>query len=157
MTELIFTKKLDSLAPGGEIYSTLTLPFHARQKSRLKVTLDNGKEAGLLLPRGEALRDGQLLQTDDEKIVIRVCAAKENVSTASTDNPMLLASACYHLGNRHVALQIGDNSCRYLHDHVLDEMVIALGLIVTNEQVRFEPEDGAYKTAGTHHHHHHHD
>lgn len=152
---MIFTKKLDSLEPGVGIYSTLTLPYHSRQKSRLKVTLDNGEEAGLLLPRGETLRGGQLLQTGDEKIVIRVRAARENVSTASTDNPMLLASACYHLGNRHVALQIGDNWCRYLHDHVLDEMVMSLGLIVTNEQAPFEPEDGAYKTGGHHHHHHH--
>lgn len=155
MTELIFTKKLDSPAPGASIYSTLTLPYHARQKSRLKVTLDNGEEAGLLLPRGETLRDGQLLQTDDEKTIIRICTAGENVSTATTGNARLLASACYHLGNRHVALQIGDNWCRYLHDHVLDEMVVALGLTVVSEQAAFEPEDGAYKTGGYHHHHHH--
>jgi urease accessory protein len=153
MTELIFTKKLDSLEPSVSIYSTLTLPYHSRQKSRLKVTLDNGEEAGLLLPRGETLRDGQLLQSDDSKVVIQICAARESVSTASTDNPMLLASACYHLGNRHVALQIGDNGCRYLHDHVLDEMVIALGLTVVSEQAPFEPEDGAYKTGGHHHPH----
>jgi urease accessory protein len=154
MTELIFTKKLDSLARGVEVYSTLTLPYHSRQKSRLRVTLDNGEEAGLLLPRGETLRDGQLLQSDDGKIVIRVRAARESVSTATTEDPKLLATACYHLGNRHVALQVGDNWCRYLHDHVLDEMVASLGLEVAYEQAPFEPEDGAYKTGGHHHHHH---
>jgi urease accessory protein len=54
-------------------------------------------------------------------------------------------------------LQVGDNWCRYLHDHVLDEMVASLDLVVISEQAPFEPEDGAYKTAGQHHHHHHHD
>lgn len=153
---MVFVKKLDSLIPGVEVYSTLTLPYHSRQKSRLRVTLDNGEEAGLLLPRGETLRDGQLLQSDDDTTVIRVHAARESVSTATTEDPKLLATACYHLGNRHVALQVGDNWCRYLHDHVLDEMVESLGLKVVYEQAPFEPEDGAYKTAGQHHHHHHH-
>jgi urease accessory protein len=60
--------------------------------------------------------------------------------------------AAYHLGNRHVALQIDANRLRYLHDHVLDAMLAQLGLTVLQEQAPFEPESGAY--SGGHHHHH---
>jgi urease accessory protein len=144
MTELFFTKRLASLEPGVKILSSLTLPYHLRQKSRLKVKLDNGVEAGLILPRGETLRDGQLLSSEDGKHIIKIRAAAEVVSIASTDNPVLMARTCYHLGNRHVALQVGDNGCRYLADHVLDEMVRSLGLSIKNETAPFEPEDGAY-------------
>lgn len=144
MTELIFTKRIVSLEQGIEIFSSLTLPYHLRQKSRLKVKLDNGVEAGLILSRGETLRDGQLLSSEDGKHIIKVHAAVEAVSTASAGNPALMARTCYHLGNRHIALQIGDHWCRYLADHVLDDMVRSLGLSVKNETAPFEPEDGAY-------------
>ena len=131
---------------------SLTLPFELRQKSRLKATLDNGDEVGLMLPRGTVLRGGDCLRAEDGS-VIRVCAAKETVSTAKINDPHLFARACYHLGNRHVPLQIGENWLRYLHDHVLDDMLKGLGIQVTCEQATFEPEAGAY---GGHSHHHHH-
>ncbi len=75
---------------------------------------------------------------------VRVCAALETVSTARTGDALRLARACYHLGNRHVALQVGDGWVRYLPDHVLDDMVRGLGLTVREEPARFEPERGAY-------------
>jgi urease accessory protein len=71
------------------------------------------------------------------------------VSIARTDDALLLARAAYHLGNRHVALQIGPGWLRYLHDRVLDGMVRELGLTVAGEQAPFEPEAGAY--GGDHH------
>ena len=128
---------------------TLTLPFDARQKSRLRVTLDDGREAALILPRGRVLRSGDCLCAEDGTVV-RVQAANESVSTARSDDPVLLARVCYHLGNRHVALQVGSGWCRYLHDHVLDDMVIGLGIKVSEEQAPFEPESGAYAHAHTH-------
>lgn len=144
MQELVFTKRLFAVEKGRvSILSTLTLPFHERQKSRCRVALDNGMPAALSLPRGKALRAGDLLQAEDGS-VIEIRAATETVSTASSSSPLLLAHACYHLGNRHVPLQIGQGWCRYLHDHVLDEMVRALGLEVLAEQTPFEPVDGAY-------------
>lgn len=132
----------------------LSLPIDQRVKSRLKVTLDDGREAGLFLPRGQILRGGDLLQSTDG-LVIRVAAARETVSTVHSDNAHALARACYHLGNRHVPLQIAATWVRYQHDHVLDSMVAGLGLSVEVEQVPFEPEAGAYqRTAhGDHHHH----
>ncbi len=123
--------------------TTLTLPFELRQKSRLHTTLDDGTEAGIILDRGTVLRDGDLLRADNG-IVIAVRAAAEGVSTAYTNDEHLLARACYHLGNRHVPLQIGHGWLRYQHDHVLDEMVARLGLSVKVESAPFEPEAGAY-------------
>ncbi len=135
--------------------ATLTLPFEERQKSRLRTKLDDGKEAALLLPRGTVLRQGDLLKADNG-LVIEVHAAMEEVTTARTKDFHTLARACYHLGNRHIPLQIGDNWLRYLHDHVLDEMVRELGLDVHLEKTPFEPEAGAYQTSHGHNNGHNH-
>ena len=136
--------------------ATLTLPFELRQKSRLRVTLDDGREAGLVLERGTLLRGGDLLRADDGT-VIAVQAAPESVSTAFADDPVLLLRAAYHLGNRHIAVQVGDHWLRYLHDHVLDHMLEQLGLRVLPAQAAFEPEAGAYgsHSHGAHSHHDH--
>jgi len=128
--------------------ATLNLPFELRQKSRLRVRLSNGDEAGIVLSRGTILRHGDLLRATNG-LVIEVIAAPERVSTARTDDPFTFARACYHLGNRHVPLQIGAQWLRYAHDHVLDAMVRGLGLTVIEEVAPFEPEPGAY---GHHHH-----
>lgn len=132
---------------------TLSLPIDQRIKSRLQVTLDDGQQAGLFLPRGKVLRDGDLLQSSDG-LIVKVCAAHESVSTVHSDDALALARACYHLGNRHVPLQITAHWVRYQHDHVLDDMVAGLGLTVTVEQAPFEPEAGAYQSASGGHHHH---
>jgi urease accessory protein len=136
------------LSSPEETKVTLTLPFELRQKSRLRVSLDDGREAAVILPRGRVLRSGDCLRAEDGS-VIRIQAAEESVSTASSADPLLLARVCYHLGNRHVALQVGPGWCRYLHDHVLDEMVIGLGMDVREEKAPFEPESGAYGHAHT--------
>jgi urease accessory protein len=133
----------------------LVLPFSERAKSRLRASLDNGEEVGLFLDRGSVLRQGDLLLTDDGRVV-EVQAAEETVSTVHTDDGRLLARASYHLGNRHVALQIGPGWLRYSHDHVLDDMLRGLGLTVKVERAPFEPEGGAY-VASAHAHSHHHD
>ncbi|MGB2079435.1 MAG: urease accessory protein UreE [Vibrio sp.] len=134
--------------------TTLSLPINSRIKSRLRVVLDNGEEAGLFLPRGQTLRGGSLLKSECG-LVVEVIAAAESVSSVYCDDALLLNRVTYHLGNRHVPLQIGPGFVRYQHDHVLDDMVKGLGANVTCEQSPFEPEDGAYGgTSGGHHHHH---
>ena len=148
--ELQITERLNADLPAQ---ATLTLPFELRQKSRLRTRLDSGEEVGLFLPRGAVLRHGDRLRAADGRVV-EVRAAPETVSTARTDDPLRLARAAYHLGNRHVALQLGPGWLRYLHDHVLDGMVRELGLEVICEQAPFEPEVGAY--GGGHHHGHDH-
>ena len=136
------------LTQTGEINDGITLSFEQRQKSRQRVQLDSGTSAGLMLPRGTLLRGGDLLQADTG-FIAKVYAANEPVTTAHANNFQLLARGAYHLGNRHVALQVGETWLRYLADHVLDEMVVSLGLNVKHEHAPFEPEAGAY-----HDHHH---
>jgi len=132
----------------------LHLPFSERSRSRLRAVMDNGEEAGLFLERGTILRGGDLLLADDGRVV-EVQAAAESVSTVHSENALLLARACYHLGNRHVALQIGSGWLRYQHDHVLDDMLRGFGLVVHVELASFEPEGGAYVAhASTHTHSH---
>ena len=131
--------------------ATLSLPIDQRIKSRLKVTLDDGQEAGLFLPRGQVLRNGDLLQST-EGLVIQVHAAPEKVSTVHSEDAHSLARVAYHLGNRHVPLQITATWVRYQHDYVLDQMVVGLGLDVSIENAPFEPEAGAYKSASHGHH-----
>lgn len=138
------------------LYSTLTLTFAQRVKSRQKVELDNGEPAGLFLPRGSVLLQGQKILAESGEVV-EIRAAEEAVSTVYVEDPLLLARACYHLGNRHVALQIEPGFIRYQHDHVLDDMVRGLGLAVEPESAPFEPEAGAYDGGGHAHSHGHHE
>lgn len=138
------TTRIEEALEAGD---SLTLPFNMRQKSRFRARLDSGKEVGVALPRGSVLREGDRLRGEDGT-VISVHAAPEPVSTAFSRDPMAVARACYHLGNRHVPLQIGDTWVRYVHDHVLDGMVSALGLKVFFEHASFEPENGAYHGHG---------
>ena len=93
---------------------------------------------------------GDILQSENG-FTVQVQAAAETVSTVNTQDSLLFARVCYHLGNRHVAVQIDPNRIRYLHDHVLDDMVKGLGCEVVVEQASFEPEAGAYE----HHQHSH--
>lgn len=130
---------------------TLTLPFESRQKARLHTKLDNGSEAGLFLPRGQVLRSGDKLQAETGEVV-EIISAHENVSTVTSEDSHLLMRASYHLGNRHVPLEIKPTYLRYQYDHVLNEMIEQLQLSVKQESAPFEPESGAYK-----HSHHSHD
>jgi urease accessory protein len=141
------------LSAAERIDGVASLRLDQRQRSRQRIRLDDGREAGIRLPRGETLKDGDLLGSEDG-LVVRIRAAAEQVSTArADDDPLLLARACYHLGNRHVALEIRPGRLRWLHDHVLDAMVRGLGLEVLVEQAPFEPEPGAYGGHGQGHRH----
>ena len=144
-----FTRKVDAPVTPTHI---LTLPLDQRVRSRLRVTLDDGSPAGLLLARGGILRHGDCIASEDGLVAV-VHAAPETVSTAHCDDTVQLARASYHLGNRHVPLEIGPGFVRYRHDHVLDDMVRGLGLEVTVEQAPFEPEWGAYGAGHGHGHH----
>ena len=138
----------------GEPSTTLTLPLDRRVRSRQRVVLDDGTEAGVFLERGQVLHDGDLLGGTDGRFV-RVQAAAEPVSEVHCEDPLLLARACYHLGNRHMPLQIGDGLLRYQHDHVLDDMLRGLGLEPALVEAPFEPEPGAYGGSAQGHAHQH--
>ena len=132
-------------APDGR----LTLPFELRRKSRLRTRLDDGREVALMLERGSVLRGGDRLRSDCGRC-IEVAAGREAVSVVRAGDARILARAAYHLGNRHVPVQVGRHELRYLTDHVLDEMVAGLGAEVVRAELPFEPEAGAY---GHHGHH----
>lgn len=123
--------------------ATLTLPFERRVKMRQRVTLDGGEEVMLDLPRGRVLQDQEKLKAADG-LVILVRAADESLSVARGAGPRALARASYHLGNRHVAVQVEEDAVLYLADHVLDAMVRQLGLSVEAVMAPFCPETGAY-------------
>ncbi len=155
------TNKVDS---NVDAKFTLTLPFDSRQKARLHTQLDSGEEAGLFLPRGIILRGGDKLQAESGEI-IEIISANEEVSTVTSDDPLLLMRACYHLGNRHVPLEVKPNYLRFHYDHVLNEMLEHLNLSVIKDSAPFEPESGAYSQEHVHGHthshnheqHHHHE
>lgn len=122
---------------------SLELPYDQRTKARFIATLNNDEEVGIQIERGKTLRGGDKLSLETGEI-IEIVSAPESVSTVKTDDFLLLTRICYHLGNRHVPLQIDQGYCRYQKDHVLDDMVIGLGGAVTHEIASFEPESGAY-------------
>ena len=124
-------------------HERLVLPFDLRQKSRLRTHLESGEEVGLFLERGTVLRGGDCLQSEDGRIV-QVVAAPEAVYQVTCATLLDLTRAAYHLGNRHVPLQVGDNWLRLGADGVLKDMLIGLGAQVIAETVPFEPEAGAY-------------
>jgi urease accessory protein len=130
------------LASEGAPDTHIDLPFETRQRSRFKADLAGGQRVQVFLPRGTVLRDGALLRATSGTL-IAVRAADEDVSTVSGSDATLTRVA-YHLGNRHVRLQVGRGFLRYQHDRVLDDMVSRLGGTITVEAAPFEPEAGAY-------------
>jgi urease accessory protein len=118
----------------------LVLPFEQRQKSRLRARLENGDEVALILPRGRVLRGGDRVQATDGREVEIVAAPEKLLHIESAE----LARVAYHLGNRHVPLQLGQGFVRIAEDHVLEEMVRKLGARVSRVEAPFEPEAGAY-------------
>jgi urease accessory protein len=133
-----------------EVRGRLELPFDQRQKSRLRAQLASGEPVALNLPRGEILRGGDLVVAADGRIV-EVVAAPEQLLHVVCADATALARAAYHLGNRHVPVQVGDGFLRLAADHVLETMLEGLGASLTRIRAPFEPEAGAY--GGQHHHH----
>ncbi|EHW2522932.1 urease accessory protein UreE [Escherichia coli] len=147
---LYLTRRVETPA---QTTASVTLPVDMRVKSRIKVTLNDGRQAGLLLPRGLLLRDGDILSNENGDEFIKVIAADEAVSVVRCADPFMLAKACWHLGNRRVPLQIMPGELRYHHDHVLDDMLRQFGLDVDFAHLPFEPEAGAYASKSHAHNH----
>lgn len=148
---MIIEEKTNALLGAASPIAELVLPFEQRQKSRLLATLSSGEEAALFMPRGTILRGGEWLKAKDGRIV-QVVAAIERVMQVKCKDANSLARAAYHLGNRHVPLQVGDGWLRLEADHVLKDMLIGLGAQVEEIEAPFEPESGAYSSDGHHTH-----
>jgi urease accessory protein len=131
--------------------ATLTLDWDVRQKSRFEATDSLGRSVGVFLPRGTVVRGGDVLVAEDGSLV-RVEAAPQTVLriTACTahGSPFDLTRAAYHLGNRHVPIELRPDHLQIEPDHVLAEMLRAMHLIVNTVNAPFEPESGAYSSHG---------
>ncbi|AFZ13399.1 Urease accessory protein ureE [Crinalium epipsammum PCC 9333] len=123
---------------------TLSLTAEERARSRYRVVADNGEDVYLYLPRGTVLYDGDLLKSETDTNLVRVIAKPEPVFTVTAKNSLDLLKAAYHLGNRHIALEINTTYLRLAPDYVLKTMLEHLNLQVTEEIVPFQPESGAY-------------
>jgi len=139
---------------------SVALAYDERKRSRLKVTLASGVEAGIFLERGDHLQGGDRLAAEDGSTVVEILAAPEKLIEAIADSPLLFARAAYHLGNRHVPVQIlqteNGGQLRFQIDHVLADMVRGLGCSVSETEAPFQPEAGAYgANSGAHGGHHH--
>ncbi|MEM9744599.1 MAG: urease accessory protein UreE [Pseudomonadota bacterium] len=149
----IFDHLVDSPSRlGDDLGCEVELSFSDRQRSRLRVSLGCGGAVGISVPRGTILRDGQWLGSSDEHL-LQVRAAPESVSIVHASEPLGLARAAYHLGNRHVWVQLGSDWLCYLADPVLDQMLVQLGYDVSHGEQPFEPEAGAYASHGHAHGH----
>jgi len=132
-----------------EVKGQLRLPFDPRQKSRLRTHLVSGEEVALMLPRGDILRGGDLVVASDGRVV-EVVAEPEKVLHITCRSAAEVTRTAYHLGNRHVPVQVGEGFLRIIADHVLEEMVRGLGATIEPMEAAFEPEAGAY--GGGHRH-----
>ncbi len=144
--------------------ATLELDWDVRQKSRFDGVDSSGRALGVFLPRGTAVRGGDVLVAVDGSL-IRVIAAPQCVlritHCTAHGSPFDLIRAAYHLGNRHVPIELKPDHLKIEPDHVLAEMLRAMHLIVNEVNESFEPENGAYGAHASHgshaHDHAHHD
>ena len=138
--------------------STLELDWDVRQKSRFDATDSLGRALGVFLPRGTLVRGGDVLVAEDGSMV-RVIAAPQAVLriTACTahGSPFDLTRAAYHLGNRHVPIELQPDHLKIEPDHVLADLLRAMHLTVREVAESFEPEGGAYSAGGHGHGHSH--
>jgi len=140
--------------------ASVELDWDVRQKSRFDATDSQGRTLGVFLPRGTAVRGGDVLVAEDGSM-IRVVAAPQPVLVVTHcrehGSPFDLLRAAYHLGNRHVQLELKPDHLKIEPDHVLADMLRHMHLIVNEAQAAFEPEAGAYAAGGHAHHDHAHD
>ncbi|MBK7001427.1 MAG: urease accessory protein UreE [Rhodoferax sp.] len=137
--------------------ATVELDWDVRQKSRFDATDSTGRTLGVFLPRGSVVRGGDVLVAEDGAL-IRVIAAPQAVlkitPCSEHGTPLDLIRAAYHLGNRHVPIELQATHLKIEPDPVLADMLRAMHLDVLAVQEAFEPEGGAYAQAHTHAHAH---
>lgn len=136
--------------------ATVELDWDVRQKSRFDATDSQGRRLGVFLPRGTLVRGGDVLLAEDGSMV-RVIAAPQAVlritACSAHGSPFDLTRAAYHLGNRHVPIELKPDHLKIEPDHVLADMLRAMHLIVNEAEEAFEPEGGAYSSGGHGHGH----
>ena len=136
--------------------ATVELDWDVRQKSRFDATDSQGRSLGIFLPRGTVVRGGDVLVAEDGSLVL-VIAAPQPVLVITPcpthGNAFDLTRAAYHLGNRHVPIELKPDHLKIEPDHVLADLLRAMHLTVVEATVAFEPEGGAYSAGGHGHGH----
>ncbi|CAN1543523.1 UreE Urease accessory protein UreE [Burkholderiaceae bacterium] len=136
--------------------TSITLDWDVRQKSRFESTDSAGRQVGVFLQRGQVVRGGDVLVGEDGSL-LKVLAAPQAVlritHCTAHGTPFDLTRAAYHLGNRHVPIELQADHLKIEPDHVLADMLRAMHLIVNEVSESFEPENGAYGEHGGGHHH----
>ncbi len=160
----IFTQRLEQptaeqtaiLATQQQNGQFLQLDFDTRQRSRFRANLQNGEAIGIDLPRTGTLKDGDVVQNASGDI-IQIFAKPQTLTKVTADNAFELMRGAYHLGNRHVPLMLvqhdNDYALYFEPDYVLADMLVKLGLTVSEVEHAFEPETGAYGHGGHSHGH----
>jgi urease accessory protein len=140
--------------------AAVVLDWDTRQKSRFDTEDSQGRTLGVFLPRGQVVRGGDVLVAEDGSL-IKVIATPQPVmvvrACAEHGSSFDLTRAAYHLGNRHVALELQPDRLQIEPDHVLADMLRQMHLVVSEELAPFEPEGGAYAAGGHGEHGHAHD
>lgn len=161
----IFTQRLEQptaeqtaiLATQQQNGQYLQLDFDTRQRSRFRATLQNGETVGIDLPRTGTLKDGDVVQNASGDI-IQIFAKPQTLTKVTADNAFEMMRGAYHLGNRHVPLMLVEQgqaqyALYFEPDYVLADMLVKLGLTVSEVEHAFEPETGAYRHGGHSHGH----
>ena len=125
------------------------LTYEQRTRGRLVARLGSGAEAAFALPRGATLHHGDRLLATDGRVV-EVRASAEPLLEVAVADATRLARAAYHLGNRHVAVELRTGALRVAQDAVLERLLQGLGLAPSRVEAPFEPEGGAYGAAHSH-------
>lgn len=150
-------EKLKQLDEQKQNRQYLQLDFDTRQRSRFRATLQNGEAVGIDLPRTGTLKDGDVVQNASGDI-IQIFAKPQTLTKVTADNAFELMRGAYHLGNRHVPLMLvqhdNDYALYFEPDYVLADMLVKLGLTVSEVEHAFEPETGAYGHSHAHGHGH---
>jgi urease accessory protein len=160
-------RRVDHIEPAGSwprasAAATVTLAYDDRHRRRVRLVADDGRDFLLDLPEAIVLRDGDGLRLDDGAW-LAVQAAAEEVCDIACPTPEALARIAWHLGNRHLPMQVVGGGLRIRDDHVIVAMLEGMGAAVTRRKAPFDPEGGAYARGHGHghahgdHHHHHHD
>lgn len=141
---LAFTERLSSPRSDDASARVLSLTAEERTRTRYRFTTPEGESIVLCLPRGTVLQDGDVLRSPAGDL-LQILAKPEPVLTVRADDSLALLRAAYHLGNRHVALEVTATYLRLSPDPVLEAMLVQLGLRAIAEVAPFNPESGAYR------------
>lgn len=150
MTQMLEVHQRLGTDTGKSADAIVVLDHQQRERGRLLLSSTHGEEVRLYLNRGQPLLVNELLQAQCGKLV-KVEGATESIAIARCDDWQVFARACYHLGNRHVKVQVDALTLTIKPDHVLEDMLVRQGLLISHGEAVFTPESGAYQH-GSHDH-----